>query len=110
MVVQCLAGLAISLGAFFVMRKYIKQKDLSQVDYGAAQTNIDALRSKRCIVVGDIPAHGVGLVKIGGETWRARSEGDVLLQKETQISVLRVEGNTVIVAPKKTEGDSDGDV
>jgi len=97
---QCLFGLAVSLISFFLMRKYLKQKELSQVTYEKAKTNVEALVGSDGIVLEVIKPHGVGVVKVGGEKWRARVEDGVGLQKGAIVSVLRVEGNTVIVKSK----------
>jgi membrane protein implicated in regulation of membrane protease activity len=108
--VQCLLGLAVSLIAFFIMRKFIKTKKMSEIKFESAITNIDALVGKTGVVVSTIGPMYVGQVKVGGELWRAKPDGDVLLEKGAIVYILRVEGNTVIVrpwevAPKVTDGE-----
>lgn len=94
---QCVLGLAVSLISFFMMRKFLKRTKMSEVEYGTAITNIDALVGRQGLVLGDIEPHGKGQVKVGGEVWRASAEGDATLAKGEIVSVLRVEGNTIIV-------------
>ena len=95
LIVQCVAGLVISIAAFLIMRKFLKKIKMSEVRYDRSHTNIDALVGKSGIVVKSIRPHAVGQVKIGGEVWRARSDSD--LEKGVEVKVLRVEGNTVVV-------------
>jgi len=97
LITQCVVGLLISIILFLIMRKYLKHKKLSEVFYGTPHTNIDALINEKGIVLRSMAPHKTGSVKIGGETWRARSEGGNVLQKGTVVFVVRIEGNTVIV-------------
>ena len=97
LVLQCVVGLALSLVMFAIMRTYLKRANLSDVSYGSSQTNIDALVGSHGIVKRVIKPNEVGAVKIGGEVWRAKCESNETLQEGTIVSVLRVEGNTVIV-------------
>lgn len=39
-----------------------------------------------------------GRVQIGSESWRARSEKDLLMESGKMIKIIKVEGSTLIVA------------
>ena len=101
LVTQCVAGMSVTIVTFLLMRKYLKQKKMSEVTYEPAFTNIDALAGKCGLVVAEIGSHNAGQVKIGGEVWRARGDGGVELKEGELVCVLRVEGNTVIVKSDK---------
>lgn len=96
-ITQCVVGLVVSIMTFFFLRKYLKSKKMSDVMYGPAHTNIDALVGKNGVVIEQIKPSGKGLVKVGSELWRARCEGQEVLGKGTTVVVLRIEGNTLIV-------------
>ena len=107
---QCLLGLAVSLIAFLIMKRFIKSKKMSEIKYGSAITNIDALVGKTGVVISTIGPMYVGQVKVGGEVWRAKPDGEIFLEKDAIVYILRVEGNTVVVrpwevAPKVTDGE-----
>jgi membrane protein implicated in regulation of membrane protease activity len=101
LITQCVAGMSVTIVVFFLMRKYLKQKKMSEVTYESAHTNIDALARKCGLVVAEIGPHSAGRVKIGGEVWRARGDGGVEIKEDVLVCVLRVEGNTLIVKPEK---------
>ncbi len=44
-----------------------------------------------------------GQVKVGGNTWTARSETDTVLEKGSRVRVLRIEGVKLFVAPLTDE-------
>jgi membrane protein implicated in regulation of membrane protease activity len=99
LIIQCLGGLGASIATFVVLRTYLKQKRMSDVSFDHTKMNIDALAGKQGVVINNIPRHGFGSVKIEGELWRAKSVNDTPFNEGTRVSVLRVEGNTVIVKP-----------
>lgn len=101
-IAQCLIALAVSLVSFGVMRTYLKSKRLSDVRYEHPNTNIDALLSKKGVVTKVIEPHKKGVVRVGGETWRARCEGEEILKTGAVVSIVRIEGNTIIVKPEGT--------
>ena len=102
----CFAGswlvTAITASAFCALyvgigRKYIKAK----MKLGGTKTNVDAIIGKNGIVKSSIGKNTNGMVKIGNEEWRARSEGDVNIEEGEYITVVDVTGVTLIV---KKEG------
>ena len=89
---------AITASAFCALyvgvgRKYIKAK----MKVGGTKTNVDAIIGKSGIVKSSIGKNTNGMVKIGNEEWRARSEGDVNIEEGEYITVVDVTGVTLIV-------------
>jgi membrane protein implicated in regulation of membrane protease activity len=60
-------------------------------------TNVDALMEKKGLVTVQIPAAGKGNVKIGGETWSAISQDEILIEVNQKIVVKNIDGNKLIV-------------
>jgi membrane protein implicated in regulation of membrane protease activity len=60
-------------------------------------TNADALVGRAATVVTQVPAGGVGRVRLVNEEWRATS--DQVLNVGDGVKVLAVEGNTLSVGP-----------
>jgi membrane protein implicated in regulation of membrane protease activity len=77
-------------------RRYIHRKTA----ISAAKTNIDTIIGKTGIVQGDISRDSDGLVKVGNEQWRARSEETI--KEGEEITVTGISGVTLNV--KKIEG------
>ena len=78
-------------------RRYIHRK----VAIGAAKTNIDTIIGKTGIVQQDIVRDKDGLVKVGNEQWRARSEESI---KEGEgITVTGISGVTLTVKKDRRE-------
>ena len=62
-------------------------------------TNVDALAGMPGVVVSDFVGQA-GSVKLrNGETWTARTETSAVFSDGDQVSVVRVEGATVVVEP-----------
>lgn len=59
-------------------------------------SNVDELIGQRALVLEDIQPHAPGMVKIRGETWRARADGETI-PKESWVTVERVEGTHLVV-------------
>jgi membrane protein implicated in regulation of membrane protease activity len=77
-------------------RRYIHNRTAIR----AQKTNIDTIIGKSGIAEQDITPGKEGLVKVGYEQWRARSEDD--LKKGEEVTVAGVSGVTLTV--KKAEG------
>ena len=77
-------------------RRYIHKRMATK----EAKTNIDTIFGKTGIVQKEINKGGDGLVKIGMEQWRARSEE--IIKEGEGITVTGISGVTLTV--KKTEG------
>ena len=77
-------------------RKYLN----SQVE----PTNADRIIGSEAIVTEEIHnIQATGAVRIGGITWSARSEHDVIIPAGTLVKVLRIEGVKVYVEEAKEE-------
>ena len=64
-------------------------------------TNTYSVLNKIGIVTKEITSpDGVGLVKIDGEVWSAKSDNDTQINKGTEVKVLRIDGVKLIVTPK----------
>ena len=61
------------------------------------QTNIFALRGKQGFVLKGITMHKMGIVKINGETWSARSADDGVVDAGCLVEVVAVRGAHVVV-------------
>ena len=65
-----------------------------------APTNSYSLINKKAIVTADINTiEGTGLVKVNGETWSAKSEDDSIIPKDTEVTILAIDGVKLIVKP-----------
>ena len=80
----------------FIGRRYIHRR----IAIKTAKTNIDTIIGKTGAVRQDITPDKDGLVKVGYEEWRARS--DDMIKEGEEITVTGVQGVTLLV--KKTEG------
>ncbi|MCX6013400.1 MAG: NfeD family protein, partial [Chloroflexi bacterium] len=83
---------------FFIGRKYINKWMMTR----KTKTNIDTIIGKTGIVLQSISKHVDGLVKVGHEEWRARSEEDI--EKGIEIVVTDIKGVTLIVKINKGGG------
>ena len=65
-------------------------------------TNSYSLINKRGIVIVDInPIEAVGQVKVNGEIWSAKTEDGKLVEKGTEVEVIKIDGVKLIVSPVK---------
>lgn len=66
------------------------------------KTNSYSIEGKVGKVTIDIePVEGKGQIKVGGETWSAKSADDTYIPKDTEVIVEKIEGVKVIVKPNK---------
>ncbi|HUW42020.1 MAG TPA: NfeD family protein [Rectinemataceae bacterium] len=65
------------------------------------KTNTDALVGKSGIVIEAIePESSDGRIKVGGEDWWAVSNSGVRIEKDEQVTIVRIEGVKVYVTKK----------
>lgn len=63
-------------------------------------TNSYSLINKRGIVTLDInPIESVGLVKVNGEIWSAKTEDGSIIKKGTEVEISKIDGVKLIVSP-----------
>ncbi|MCK4312472.1 MAG: NfeD family protein [Candidatus Cloacimonetes bacterium] len=82
---------------------FISSRKLSKklISKSSEETNIYALKGKKGIVVKEIPEDGRGYVKVGGEEWSAVSEDGKKIEKDEKVTIIKVEGNKLIVSIKE---------
>ena len=97
LLVTVIVTCAICVAYVFIGRKYVHTKWAA---VAKTKTNIDAIVGKKGIVLQSISRHVDGLVKIGNEKWKARSEEEI--NEGDEIIVGSVSGVTLVV--NKTEG------
>jgi len=67
-------------------------------------TNSNALIDKTGIVTISIdPLEAIGQVKVNGQIWSAKSEENTIIEKDTKVKILKIDGVKLIVTPIKTE-------
>jgi membrane protein implicated in regulation of membrane protease activity len=62
-----------------------------------SETNVYALKGKTGRITKEIPVNGRGYVKVGGEEWSAVEKNNQLLTIDTNVVIVDVEGNKLIV-------------
>ena len=61
-------------------------------------TNALAIVGKKGIVLQDInPTMGVGQIKVDGQVWSAKSEGQEIIPKDTEVFILAIDGVKAVV-------------
>ena len=77
-----------------IFKKRIRDKQTS------VKTNTDRLLGKRAVVTEEIDnLHALGAVKIEGQEWSARSEGDINIPVGTTVEILAVACVKLICKP-----------
>ena len=61
------------------------------------KTNVDELIGKEAVVVKEIRPYTTGEVKLDGKVWRAMSESKQVYKVDEIVTVLRIEGVTIII-------------
>jgi len=98
---QALIFLGSTACAFVVLHYWLTRK-AKGIDVHT-QTNVYALRSKRGRVIRQITADKMGLVKIDGEKWSARSLDKQTINEGSMVTVERVKGVHLVVKQVKSE-------
>jgi membrane protein implicated in regulation of membrane protease activity len=62
-----------------------------------AYTNAEGMIGAECVVTETIPLGGAGYVKLYGDHWVAKSTSGEILEKETRVVIVKIEGNKVYV-------------
>jgi membrane protein implicated in regulation of membrane protease activity len=96
--VQVLAFGALSIGGLVLTRPYLKR---AAGNRGRdVKSGVDAMAGRIGVVTEPIGELDPGLVKVGGEIWRARSYFDnESIGAGARVEVVKVEGVTVLVIP-----------
>lgn len=64
---------------------------------GSVKTNVDSLIGKSGIVVATISEHQYGQVRLNGQVWTAKAEGDLQIDNGTEVEVTAIEGVKLVV-------------
>lgn len=65
-------------------------------------TNVYTLKGKKGIVIEEInPTDGKGQIKVGGEVWSALCDENIVIPKDSEVEIVRIQGVKAYVAPLK---------
>lgn len=65
-------------------------------------TNVYTLSGKKGIVIEDInPTDGKGQIKVGGEVWSAFCDENLVIPKDSEVEIIRIQGVKAYVTPIK---------
>ena len=74
-----------------IVKKFTK-KDKTTV------TNAFAIVGKKAIVTKEVnPTMGIGQIKVDGQDWSAKCDGDKNIPKDTEVLILRIDGVKAVV-------------
>jgi len=63
-------------------------------------TNVYTLNGKKGIVIEEInPTIGKGQIKVGGEIWSAICDENIVIQKDSEVEIVRIQGVKAYVNP-----------
>lgn len=103
--IQASTTLLASLAFFFILKRLTEGQKLSRFEEKNSNSNIDALVGEKAVILKKIASGNVGSVKLGGETWRAKSLEQKDLEVGQIVVVIKVDGNKLMV--KKLEQKHD---
>lgn len=96
-IVQLLVGLVVSVGLLFFLRPTLLQKVRDMPGY---RSSIDTIIGSRGIAAAAIDGQN-GQVKVGGDTWAARTAAPGLhVRTGDEVVVTAVDGVTLVVTPR----------
>lgn len=94
-VVFCISSIAL----IFCTKPFVKKFMKKAPD---VHTNAYSVIGKTGLVTTEInPILGTGQIKVDNETWSAKTLGDEVIPKETQVTVTDIEGVKAVVSVKK---------
>ena len=65
-------------------------------------TNVYTLNGKKAIVIEEInPTDGKGQIKVGGEVWSAICDENMVIPKDSEVEIVRIQGVKAYVTPLK---------
>ena len=100
---QLIAFAALSVGSLTLTRPALKRAIGSTTLH---RTGVDAMQGRIGVVTRAIGELEPGLVKIGGETWTARSFYDEEpIAEGSRVEVIKIEGVTALVVPAPSPRD-----
>lgn len=97
--VEIWAALIVSIVTLLLLRPLSKQYFSSRTQRSA--TNLELLIGAEAVVTEPIDnLQATGQVKVNGQVWTARSEGESTIPAGTVVTVLRIEGVKLYVQPR----------
>ena len=93
-IIQIIVFLIISMIALYFTRIFAKKLQSSK---RLEKTNIDSLIGKSVKLLEDYTATQNSSVKIGDIVWTVKVADESSVKKDTVVTIIRVEGNTLIV-------------
>ena len=100
-ILQCSVFVISSVILLFLTKPLVKR--ITKKDK-KVEMNSNSIIGKKGIVTQDInPAFSVGLIKVSGETWSAKTADDSKIEKGSEIRVIKIDGVKAIVEPFKSE-------
>ena len=95
--IQIVAFLIISITLMIfinpILKKLNKNKEL--------KTNAEELTEEVGLVIKDIPTDDIGEVKVKYQIWNAVSENNEPIEKGKKVSIVKIEGNKLVVKVKE---------
>lgn len=95
--IQIVAFLIISITLMIfinpILKKLNKNKEL--------KTNAEELTEEVGLVIKDIPTDDIGEVKVKYQIWNAVSENNEPIEKGKKVSIVKIEGNKLVVKEKE---------
>ena len=91
--IQLVIFITVSLILVYFTRKLAVEK----FKIGKEKTNVESMIGKKVVVTQSIAPYDVGEVKVDGTFWRAKSINGVTYAKGEIVSVIKIEGVTMIV-------------
>lgn len=76
-----------------ILKKLNKNKEL--------KTNAEELTEEVGLVIKDIPTDDIGEVKVKYQIWNAVSENNEPIEKGKKVSIVKIEGNKLVVKEKE---------
>ena len=65
-------------------------------------TNVYTLSGKKGIVIEEInPPEGKGQIKVGGEIWSALCDENIVIPKDSEVEIVKIQGVKAFVTPLK---------
>jgi membrane protein implicated in regulation of membrane protease activity len=95
-VAQWLVFVLLSGLTFAAFRPLARRLDANAPNHSVGATR---LVSRPATVIEDIPAHGIGLVRVDREEWRAETEHGHALESGAAVTIVEVRGTRLIVTP-----------
>ena len=95
--VQATIFVFLSIALIFATKPLVKKLTKEST---SIKTNAYSIEGKKGIVLIDInPIEGCGQIKVNGEKWSAKSIDDSFISKDSEITVVKIDGVKAIVEP-----------